>query len=193
MWFLLYCAIYINFLTTSVGWRYPWLLPTSEVLLHSCMVLEFSQDSGALDPRAQTRAQFWGPSTVAWCRNLPQWCGVSLENTSCRSPPTLVLLFSLTTFTSPHQSNEELFQQHMLSRDALAESVTVGDFQQSSIFATCHYQSNLCFHKTSTLFPSYVSENSGKDQQNGKCFRVLRPIVDQRCWIINGVSAHLAH
>ena len=76
-------------------------------------------DSGALDPRTQTRAQFWGPSTVAWCRNLPQWCGVSLENTSCRSPPTLVLLFSSTTSPlSPHQSNEELFQQqHLCSTD----------------------------------------------------------------------------
>ena len=136
--------------------------------------------SGALDPKAQTRAQFWGPSTVAWCRNLPQWCGVSLENTSCRSPPTLVLLFSFKTpFTCPDFNQmKSYFNDNtsfrdladMLSRDALAESVTVGNFQQSSIYATCHYQSNLCFHKTSTLFPSYVSENSGKDQQNGKCF-----------------------
>ena len=43
-----------NFLTTSVSWRYPRLLLSSEVLLHSCMVLEFFQDLRLWSPRSWT-------------------------------------------------------------------------------------------------------------------------------------------
>ena len=113
-----------NLLTTSVGWRYPRLLVSSEVLLHSCMVLEFSKtlDSGALDPGPQTRAQFWGPSTVAWYCMVPEFAAVvrclpGKYFMPVSTNPRFVVFFN-NFHLSPHQSNEELFQQqHLWSTD----------------------------------------------------------------------------
>ena len=80
-----------------------------------------------------------------------------------------------TTTSVKHRHESHRFRWY-----ALAESVTVGNFKQSSIYATYHYQCPIIllpicvFIKTPTLFPSYVSAISGKYQQSGKCFRVLK-------------------
>ena len=152
-------------------------------------VLEFSQtlDPGAPDPRPQTRAQFWCPSNVAWCRNLPQCSGVSLENTSCRSLTLRRFVVFFNNFQpSWHQSNEELF--HKTTSVQLCQSLTdFADIYRYSSWRVCNcgllkvtYFCKIQFmqHAIASVRLSLpiISRISGRDQQSAIVFSSVKVV-----------------